>query len=97
MGFPRNEQTDELFAAILSLGDIDECYRFFEDICTAKELKEISSRLCVARLLDRGESYMDAVSQTGVSSATVGRVKRCLEYGTGGYRSVIERLNEKDK
>ncbi len=95
MGFPRNAQTDALFQAILSLKDTDECYAFFEDVCTVKEVLSMAQRLRVAELLSEGASYQSVCEQTGASSATVGRVKRCLDYGTGGYQFIIERQKGK--
>ncbi len=91
MGFPRNAQTDALFDAILSLKDKQECYDFFEDVCTVKEVLSMAQRLWVAELLSKGASYQSVCEQTGASSATVGRVKRCLDYGTGGYQFIIDR------
>ena len=92
MSLPRNKQTDEFFRSIIMLKDIDECYKYFEDVCTVKEVQTISQRLEVAKALAAGESYQQVTEQTGASSATVGRVKRCLEYGTGGYEMMLERL-----
>jgi len=86
-----SESTDRLFKAILTLKSEEECYAFFEDLCTMKELKEISQRLQVAELLDRGMNYQTVAAETGVSTATISRVKRCLDYGSGGYRLVLDR------
>lgn len=80
-----------LFLAILSLKDADECLAFFEDACTVKEIIEIAQRLKVARLLAGGTSYAAINRETGVSTATISRVSRCLDYGSGGYRLVLER------
>jgi len=96
MALPRNFQTDELFRSVLMLKDVEECYRFFEDLCTVNEVRSIAQRLDVARKLDEGESYQSTCTQTGASSATVCRVKRCLEYGAGGYSLIIERMKEQD-
>ncbi len=90
----RNERTDALFRSILTLQNVEECYRYFEDLCTVQEVRDFGQRLEVARMLYDGGSYQQAVSNIGVSSATVGRVKRCLSYGTGGYKMVIERMRE---
>ena len=89
----RSESTDNLFKAILSLRSIDECYDFFEDACTIKEILEISQRFEVARMLSEKKSYQTITEATGVSSATIGRVNRCLVYGSGGYRKALERIN----
>lgn len=97
MSLPKNRQVEELFKSILALKSTEECYKYFEDLCTVKEVLAFSQRLEVAKLLDRGSSYSKAVEQTGVSSATIGRVKHCLDYGTGGYRLILDRLVESDK
>ena len=86
--------TDRLFRAILSLGSVEECYRFFEDICTVKELRDMSQRLDTAFLIDDGVSYQKISEQIGVSTATISRVSRCLNYGAGGYRIAIDALME---
>ena len=91
MSLPRNAQIDALASAVLSLKNPDECYAFFEDICTIKEVLAMAQRLRVAQLLSEGESYQCVTEQTGASSATVGRVKRCLDYGAGGYQLIFER------
>ena len=94
MSMNRDRQTDELFRSILSLESVEECYRYFEDLCTNKEVRDFGQRLEVARMLAQGSSYQKVTEATGVSSATVGRVKRCLDYGTGGYRMILKRLEE---
>ncbi len=88
------EATDHLFRAILELKTIDECYAFFEDICTIKEVQDMSQRLEVATLLHEGKSYVQISEKTGASTATIGRVNKCLNYGAGGYRNA---LAKKDK
>ncbi len=92
-----NDSTDELCGAILSLKNKEECYAFLEDICTIKELLEMSQRLSVAKLLSRGMSYSQISQKTGVSTATISRISRCIEYGSGGYKMIIERLQEGEK
>ena len=92
-----NDSTDELCEAILSLKTREECYAFLEDICTIKELLEMSQRLSVAKLLSRGISYSQISQKTGVSTATISRISRCIEYGSGGYKMIIERLQEGEK
>lgn len=94
MGMNRDRQTDELFRSILSLESVEECYRYFEDLCTIKEIQALGQRLEVARQLDAGCSYMRVGEATGASSATIGRVKRCLNYGAGGYRLVLDRMRK---
>ena len=92
MGLPRNKQTDALFSSVLKLENVEECYRYFEDLCTIQEIRDLGQRLEIAKALDAGGSYQSAIERTGVSTATIGRVKRCLLYGAGGYRLVLDRL-----
>jgi len=86
--------TDQLMKTIVTLKDDDQCYRFFEDICTISEIKAMAQRLEVARLLDKGERYETIVEKTGASTATISRVKRCLVYGADGYNSIMEELRK---
>lgn len=97
MSLKHTEQTDQLFRAVLSLRDLDECYRYFEDICTIKEVLAIAQRLEVARMLADGMSYQQTIAKTGASSATISRVKRCLDYGEGGYALVLDRLSQEEQ
>lgn len=90
----KDKLNDQLCQAVLSLNNLDECYQFFEDICTISELKSMSQRLEVARMLKVGHTYDEIVDQTGASTATISRVKRCLNYGADGYKTVLERLPE---
>ena len=90
----RSESIDRLFDTILNLKDIDECYAYFSDLCTIKELQDMAQRLDAAILLSQGCSYQKITEQVEISTATIGRVSRCLNYGTGGYRSAIEKLQE---
>lgn len=90
----KSESTERLFEAILSLRDKEECYRFFDDICTITEIKDMAQRLDTAFLIDKGISYQKISEQIGVSTATISRVSRCLNYGAGGYRTVIDRIKE---
>lgn len=90
-----SEALDRLFDAILGLESREECYSLFEDLCTVKELQDLSQRLEVALLLSRGENYLRIAKTVGVSTATISRVSKCLNYGSGGYRRAIERLEEK--
>lgn len=87
----RDDLTDQLCRAILSLDTMEECYQFFEDICTIGELRAMAQRLDVARMLHEGNTYDDIVAQTGASTATISRVKRCLNYGADGYTLVLEK------
>ena len=89
-----NPDVDALFDAILSLKDRDECYAFFEDACTVKEILDISQRLEAAGMLASGACYADISRETGMSTATISRVSKCLEYGAGGYKTVLERQKD---
>lgn len=93
----RSPATDALFEAILSLETVDECYKFFEDACTIKEILDISQRYEVARLLSEKKNYQEISKETGVSTATISRVAKCLSYGSDGYALVLERLKENKK
>lgn len=93
----RSESIDRLFATILNLQSIEECYAYFEDLCTVKELKDMAQRLDTAILLDQGTSYQQITRQVGISTATIGRVSKCLNYGAGGYRTAIGRLDRKEE
>ena len=88
------KEVDTLFEAILSLNSIEECYKFFEDACTIKEVLEIAQRLKAAQMLTDGVNYAVISKETGMSTATISRVNRCLEYGGGGYAMILERLKK---
>lgn len=90
------KETDRLFAAILSLKSTEECYALFSDMCTVKEVQAMSQRLEVASQLASGKNYNAVSEDTGASSATISRVNRCLQYGEGGYRLVLSRLEEEE-
>ncbi len=92
-----NEITQKFYEAILTLQSTDECAILFEDICTVKELKDIASRLEIAKMLNAGRSYTEISAATGASSATIGRVNRCLGYGSGGYEMILDRVGENKK
>ena len=94
MSLKRDAQLDTLFRAVLKLKDVDECYLFFEDLCTIKEIQDISQRLEVAKMLSQGISYTTICKETGASTATISRVSRSYEYGAGGYKTIIPRLNK---
>ena len=87
---------DSLFSAILSLETLEECYNFFEDLCTITEMRSMAQRFQVARMLDDGRIYSDIVKETGASTATISRVNKCLVYGTDGYRTVLDRIRDKE-
>lgn len=88
----KDDATDQLFQAILLLENIEECYAFFEDICTINELKSLSQRLDVAKMLQQRNTYTEITQKTGASAATISRVNRALTYGSDGYKSMLERL-----
>ena len=90
----KDMNVDYLFKAILSLETMDECYNFFDDLCTVPELKALSQRLEVARMLSEGRVYSDIVATTGASTATISRVNRSLNYGSDGYKVVFERVKD---
>ena len=90
----RDNNTDFLFDAILNLKDKDECYAFFEDLCTVPEVRAMAQRIVVARMLSDKNVYNDIVAKTGASTATISRVNRSLSYGCGGYDIIFARLTE---
>ena len=91
-----NKNLNFLFNSILQLENIDECYDFFEDLCTVQELKTLSQRIAVAKMLSDKSVYTDIVTQTGASTATISRVNRSLNYGNDGYDMVFERIGLKE-
>ena len=93
----RNETIDALFDAILSLETREECYDFFEDLCTVKEISDMAQRLEAAKLLLDGSTYEQIVKTVEISTATISRINRCIQYGTGGYRQTIEKVREKQQ
>jgi len=88
----KDELLDRLFDAILQLKTRDECYQFFADLCTVAELKSLAQRLEVAKMLQENRTYGEIAGRTGASTATISRVKRCLNYGADGYKLVLDRL-----
>lgn len=90
----RSEAMDRLFQSFLALETVDECYAYFEDLCTIKELNDMAQRLEVAIALSKGLSYQKITEQVDVSTATIGRVSKCLNYGPGGYKTILEKLEE---
>ncbi|MDO5716518.1 MAG: YerC/YecD family TrpR-related protein [Tissierellia bacterium] len=88
----KSEQTDALFEAILTLDNMEECYRFFEDICTIKEIQAISQRLEVAKQLRENKTYNEIEAETGASTATISRINRSLNYGADGYNLIFKKL-----
>ena len=94
---PKKERNEDMYKAILSLRTLDECMRFFDDLCTVTELMAMEQRFQVADCLNNGMIYNDILAETGASSATISRVNRSLQYGAGGYELAFERLKESEK
>lgn len=93
----KKEKSDILYKAILQLKTEEECYDFFQDLCTVSELRSMEQRFEVATLLDQGLIYNEILEKTGASSATISRVNRSLSYGCGGYETVFRRMKEEQK
>ena len=87
---------DNLFRAVIKLDTLDAARKFFEDICTVKELEAISQRIEVAKLLAEGKNYQDVSRITGASTATISRVSKCLRYGSGGYRLALDKMKQEE-
>ena len=85
---------DYLFRAILSLQSLDDCYNFFDDLCTIKEVSEMAKRMCGAKMLAENRVYTEITEKTGLSTATISRINRCLKYGSDGYSEILRRLDE---
>ena len=92
----KKEKSEQLYKAILLLKDEEECYDFFQDLCTVSELRSMEQRFEVASLLESGMIYNEILERTGASSATISRVNRSLIYGSGGYESVLEKMKEQE-
>ncbi|MCR5468775.1 MAG: TrpR YerC/YecD [Lachnospiraceae bacterium] len=90
----RTEEVDLLFDAILCLKDKEECYTFFQDVCTVNELLSLSQRFAVAKMLREHKTYLDIAEKTGASTATISRVNRSLNYGLDGYDMVLSRMED---
>ena len=93
----KDVEMDNLFRGILMLRDVEECYRFFEDLCTVSELQEMSRRMRAAKMLRDNTVYSEIAEKTGLSTATISRVNRCLKYGNDGYSVVLDRLDAEDR
>lgn len=93
----RGEQLDQLFDAILTLKDREECYRFFDDIATMSEIQSFAQRIQVAKMLKEGHTYHAIVEESSASTTTISRVKRCLTYGNEGYQMVLDRLEKTEE
>lgn len=90
----KDNNLDFMFDAVLKLKSVEECYDFFEDLCTVTELKAMSQRIVVAKMLRDKRVYSDIVAETGASTATISRVNRSLQYGSNGYERIFARLDE---
>jgi TrpR-related protein YerC/YecD len=90
----RSSENDDLFRAVLALQSEEECYRFFEDLMTIKELQAIAQRWEVARMLHHGKTYHEIAAVTKASAATISRINKCLLYGAEGYRTILQRLEK---
>ncbi|NLJ70645.1 MAG: hypothetical protein GX328_04190 [Clostridiaceae bacterium] len=88
----KDEALDNLFKGVLALQTVEECYQFFDDLCTANEIIALKQRFQVATLIKQGKTYSEIEEITGTSSATISRVRRALEYGSDGYHTIIDRL-----
>nr|WP_205762792.1 YerC/YecD family TrpR-related protein [Aneurinibacillus aneurinilyticus] len=93
----KGKELEQLFEVILSLDSMEDCYLFFDDLCTVNEMKSMAQRLEVARMLRDKQTYSQIEEETGASTATISRVKRCLNYGNGGYMAALERLDDKKR
>ncbi|MFC3419213.1 YerC/YecD family TrpR-related protein [Salinicoccus hispanicus] len=91
----RGKELDDLFEGILKLESVEECHHFFDDLCTTNELVSLKQRFQVAKMIKEGHTYSKVQDKTGASSATVSRVKRCLDYGSEGYHAIIDRMDQK--
>lgn len=93
----RSKSVDRLFRTLLNLQTVEECYAYFEDLCTVKEIQDMAQRLDTAILLSDGLSYQQIMQQVDISTATIGRVSKCLNYGSGGYRTAIAKLRAQEE
>ena len=92
--FRHSQDADALFSAILSLETLEDCYAFFQDLCTMKELADMTQRVRVARMLLGGKTYEQIVKKVEISTATISRINRCIQYGSGGYEKILERMED---
>ena len=92
-----SETMDQLFKAIMNLDSLEECYAFFEDVCTIREIQDMAQRFDVAMMLEKGYSCQRISEETSISTATICRVRKCLNYGGGGYINAIEKLKQAEK
>lgn len=93
----QSEEMDTLFRAVLALETLDECYDFFEDLCTMKELADMAQRIQAAEMLLAGSTYDHIVKNVEISTATISRINRCIQYGSGGYRRILDRARDRQR
>ena len=93
----KSDETDELFNSMLTLESLEDCYRFFEDLCTINEMHAMAQRFNVARLLSMKKTYSDIEEETMASTATISRINKCLVYGSDGYKLVLDRISNQEK
>ena len=91
------DEAEHLFQAILKLQTVEECQAFFDDLCTIKEIQDLSQRFDVACMLDQGKNYQEISRATGASTATICRVNKCLNYGSQGYRTMLDRIKKQEE
>jgi len=92
-----HESVDRLFKGIMALNSLEECYAVFEDLCTIREIEDMAQRLDTAILLKEGKNYTEIQQEVKISTATISRVSKCLNYGTGGYDMIIQKVSEDEK
>ncbi len=92
----KSPMVNNLFRAVMSLNNIEECYDFFEDLCTVAEIKEMAKRIAAAHMLSEGKKYTEIANETGLSTATISRVNRCLKYGSDGYTRALSKIDYED-
>lgn len=90
----RSDEVDQLYSVLIKLESVEDCYRFFDDLCTFSEVKAMAQRFAVARMLEEGRTFTQIEDETGTSSATITRVNRCMKYGADGYKLALERLRK---
>lgn len=93
----QNKEVDQLFEAILKLKSVEECYRFFDDLCTINEIEAFGQRLLVAKMLHMKYTYQEIEKETGISAATISKISKSYLYGPGGYKMLIERMENEQK
>lgn len=93
----QNDEIDKLFSSILKLETVEECYKFFDDLCTINEIEAFGQRLTVAKMLHQKRTYQEIEKETGISAATISKISKSYSYGPGGYKMIIERINKTEE